>query len=111
MGTATAPPRLPPPAAVMRARTPERGGTWACECPGHPRALPEDVQRDGCDRHRVIPIMLQSWAEPVDMDGDAVVYRNKLTGHQFLNGPRPEGYSSAEIARMRGQARDSASRR
>lgn len=88
------------PAATCRScahATPERGGTWACECPGHPRTLPEDVQRDGCDRHRVIPIMLQSWAEPVDMDGDAVVYRNTLTGHQFANGPRPDGYSSAEL--------------
>jgi hypothetical protein len=59
--------------------------------------LSVDDQRVGCDRHRVIPIMLQSWAEPADVIDGAVLYRNKITGQQFLNCPRPEGYSSDEI--------------
>lgn len=77
--------------------TPERGGTWSCECPGHPRALPLEVQRTGCERHRVIPILLSSWAQPVDVVDGAVLYRNTCTGNQFFNGPRPEGYGSQEI--------------
>lgn len=88
------------PAATCRScahATPERGGTWACECPGHGRTLSVDDQRSGCERHRVIPILLQSWAEPADVIDGAVVYTNKLTGNKFINGPRPDGYSSAEL--------------
>lgn len=78
--------------------TPEPGGTWSCECPGHGRTLSVDDQRAGCERHRVIPILLERWAEPADVIDGAVIYRNKITGNPFANGPRPEGYSSAELA-------------
>ena len=57
----------------------------------------EQAQRTDCDFHRVIPILLANWAEPIDSIDGAVLYRNKITGNQFLNGPRPEGYSSDEI--------------
>lgn len=76
--------------------TPERDGTWSCE--RHTIKLSEDVQRQGCTEHRVIPILLANWAEQTDVVDGAVVYRNTLTGHAFLNGPRPEGYSSDELA-------------
>lgn len=77
--------------------TPERDGAWSCE--RNRWTLPVDGQRAGCGDHRVIPILLANWAEQVDaIDGGAVVYRNKLTGNEFLNGPRPDGYSSDEIA-------------
>ena len=76
--------------------TPERDGTWVCE--RHTIKLSEDVQRQGCTEHRVIPILLANWAEQTDAVDSAVVYRNKLTGHQFMNGPRPEAYSSDELA-------------
>jgi hypothetical protein len=75
--------------------TPERDGTWSCE--HHARTLSEADQRAGCDHHRVIPILLANWAQPIDAPDGAVLYRNTITGHEFLNGPRPEGYSSAEI--------------
>lgn len=77
--------------------TPERDGTWSCE--RHQTTLTADRQRTGCDDHRVIPILLSRWAEQADViDGNAVVYRNKLTGNQFVNGPRPDGYTSDELA-------------
>lgn len=88
------------PAATCRScahATPERTGTWACERPGYERQLPEALQRTGCDAHRVIPILLDRWATPTDYADGAVVYCNTITGNSFINGPRPEGYSSAEI--------------
>lgn len=89
------------PAATCRScahATPERGGTWACEEPKRPRSLDTAAQRAGCESHRVIPILLRNWAEPIDVQDGAVIYRNTLTGNEFVNGPRPEGYSSAELA-------------
>ena len=89
------------PAATCRScahATPMAGGTWACERPGHEQPLPDTLQRTGCDEHRMIPILLANWATPTDMADGAVVYRNNLTGNAFTNGPRPEGYSSAELA-------------
>jgi hypothetical protein len=76
--------------------TPERDGTWTCE--RHTIQLSEDVQRQGCTEHRVIPILLANWAEQKDVVDGAVVYRNTLTGNTFMNGPRPDGYSSDELA-------------
>lgn len=76
--------------------TPKKDGTWKCD--KLRSTLSEDSQRLGCPHHRVIPILLEKWAEPVDAVDDAVVYRNKLTGHEFKNGLRPEGYASGELA-------------
>lgn len=77
--------------------TPERDGDgrWSCALHGHgPRV---DEQRHGCAGHRVIPILLSNWAEQTDVAGDAVIYRNKLTGAEFANGEPTAGYSSAEL--------------
>ena len=77
--------------------TPLRGGGWACEEPKRPRPLDTAAQRAGCESHRVIPILLRNWADPIDAQDGAVVYRNTLTGNEFVNGPHPDGYSSAEL--------------
>ena len=77
--------------------TPERAGDARWSCAHHGRNLSVDQQRNGCDHHRVIPILLANWAEQTDVVDGAVVYRNKLTGNEFANGPRPDGYSSDEI--------------
>jgi hypothetical protein len=75
--------------------TPERDGTWSCG--RHARRLDFRAQRAGCADHRFVPIHLQTFADAIDSDGDAVTYRHRETGRSFVNGPRP-GYSSAEIA-------------
>ena len=88
------------PAATCRSCahvTPERAGNGRWSCAHHERDLSIDEQRAGCDQHRVIPILLANWAEPIDAPDGAVLYCNKITGNQFLNGPRPDGYSSDEI--------------
>ena len=88
------------PAATCRSCahvTPERAGNGRWSCAHHDRDLSIDEQRAGCDQHRVIPILLANWAEQTDVVDGAVLYRNKITGNKFLNGPRPEGYSSDEI--------------
>ena len=88
------------PAATCRSCahvTPERQGDGRWSCAHHVRDLSVDQQRNGCDHHRVIPILLANWAEQTDVVDGAVVYRNKLTGNEFANGPRPDGYSSDEI--------------
>lgn len=88
------------PAATCRSCahvTPERQGDGRWSCAHHARDLSVDQQRNGCDHHRVIPILLANWAEQTDVVDGAVVYRNKLTGNEFANGPRPDGYSSDEI--------------
>lgn len=88
------------PAATCRSCahvTPERAGDARWSCAHHGRNLSVDQQRNGCDHHRVIPILLANWAEQTDVVDGAVVYRNKLTGNEFANGPRPDGYSSDEI--------------
>ena len=88
------------PAATCRSCahvTPERDGNGRWSCAHHERDLSIDEQRAGCDQHRVIPILLANWAEQTDVVDGAVLYRNKINGNQFLNGPRPDGYSSDEI--------------
>ena len=80
--------------------TPERDGDGRWSCAKHGRDLSIDAQRAGCDDHRVIPALLAAWAEQTDVvdDGWLVLYRNKLTGAEFANGPAPQGYTSAELA-------------
>lgn len=78
--------------------TPERDGDGRWSCAKHGCDLSTDAQRAGCADHRVIPVLLETWAEQTDVAGDdMVIYRNKLTGAEFANGPRPQGYTSAEL--------------
>lgn len=69
-------------------------GAWHCAKRDETRDFA--AQSSGCGDHRVIPILLERFAEPMDSDGDAVTYKHRDTGQTFVNGPRP-GYSSAEI--------------
>jgi hypothetical protein len=69
------------------------GGAWRCEL--RSQQIGDRLQRTGCDDHRVIPILLERFATPVDSDGTSVTYR-MADGKTFVNGPKP-GFSSAEI--------------
>lgn len=80
--------------------TAQRDGAWECSLHG---TLSHAEQLRGCGDHRYVPIYLQRFADAVDSDGDAVVYRHRESGKAFTNGPRP-GYSSAEIAACEGRA-------
>jgi CRISPR/Cas system-associated exonuclease Cas4 (RecB family) len=65
--------------------TPEMDGKARWSCSVHQNDLPVIKQREGCDSHRYIPILLAKFAQPVDMNGDAVVYQ-MADGKQFVNG-------------------------
>lgn len=77
--------------------TPSPDGAWLCE--RHQRQLDGDAQKTGCQDHRIIPVLLQNFAELVDANqaGNWVAYRNKLTGAMFHNHTPPAGLTSAEI--------------
>ena len=64
--------------------TPEMDGKARWSCSYHDKDLPVMNQRKGCDSHRYIPILLAKFAQPVDMNGDAVVYQ--MEDKQFVNG-------------------------
>lgn len=66
---------------------------WRCEISDCGGELMTADPRKGCPSHRYIPALLEKFAEPVDASGNAVEYRNKLTGATFSNGE----LSSAEI--------------
>lgn len=77
--------------------TPEADGTWSCR---HHEAqdIPQDWQRQGCDAHRFIPILLERIGKPVDADPEAnTVTYQCADGGTFTNGAPPEGFTSAEI--------------
>jgi len=78
--------------------TPEPGGSWTCARHSG-RALSVQEQKDACQAHRYIPILLKNWAEPVDASeqDNWVKYRLKETGGEFVNGMPTAGFSSAEI--------------
>ena len=72
--------------------TPVASGAWKCE--KFDAEIPEDAQREGCDEHRFIPVLLEHVAELVDVSDERVRWRNKLTGKTF---DQP-GYTSRELA-------------
>ena len=77
--------------------TKEGNATWVCTKYGS--EIPTDGQREGCDGHVYIPILLDRVAKPVDIEGDAVVYEMS-NGARFYNGdPDQFGHyiSSKEI--------------
>lgn len=83
------------PAATCRScahSTPIGNGAWHCE--RHDGEVPIEFQREGCDEHRFIPVLLARVAELVSVDGDAVVWKNLLTGLPFDN----PTYSSRDMA-------------
>ena len=78
--------------------TPEPGGAWSCARHSDMR-LDVPRQKAGCDAHRVIPILLKNWAEPVDASepDNWVRYAMKDGSGQFINGAPPDGFTSAEL--------------
>ena len=78
--------------------TPERAGYWSCARNGS-NEIPVQFQKQGCDQHRYIPILL----EPANQclggsDSDNwVKYRHCATGAEFVNGNPPDGFLSREI--------------
>lgn len=78
--------------------TPEPGGAWTCaRHSGKTLSVPE--QKQGCQAHRVIPILLRNWAEPVDASeqDNWVRYRLKGGGQEFTNGQPTQGFTSEEL--------------
>ena len=78
--------------------TPEPGGVWTC-ARHSARTLDVYEQKAACQAHRVIPVLLKNWAEPIDASeqDNWVKYRMKDGGFEFVNGQPPEGYTSAEL--------------
>ena len=78
--------------------TPEKDGTWSCV--QYKATLPTQMQKHGCESHRVIPILLKNWAEPVDASASDNWVRYQLKageGFQFTNGAPPDGFTSQEL--------------
>lgn len=84
--------------------TPEPGGAWTCRHHGGRRV---DVleQKAGCTGHRVIPILLKNWAEPIDASesDNWVKYRLK-DGGEFVNGEPVDGFTSEELYALHDKA-------
>jgi hypothetical protein len=86
--------------------TPEPDGNarWTCnqvdESGVAATDIPIDIQRIGCEYHRLLPPLLSNWADAIDAEphGDWIKYRIKATGAEFCNGFPPEALTSAEIA-------------
>lgn len=78
--------------------TPERDGTWTCEH-NHLSALSVQAQKDGCQAHRYIPILLENFAEcrGGNQDSNTIEYANRLNGGRFFNAGFESAYSSIEI--------------
>lgn len=77
--------------------TPVADGQW--HCARHGKALTVAEQKATCQSHRYIPVLLKNFAEAIDADteGNAITYRNTLTGREFINGLPPAGIESVEI--------------
>lgn len=77
--------------------TPEAGGAWTCSQHGG-HQIDTHEQNAGCKDHRVIPILLKNWAEPIDASeaDNWIKYRLK-NGGEFVNGEPVEGFTSEEL--------------
>lgn len=77
--------------------TPELDGNARWSCARHGKNLTVPEQKQGCQAHRVIPILLRNWAEVVDANEaeNWIAYRMKDGSGEFLNGA--DGYSSEEL--------------
>lgn len=79
-------------------RTPEKsdeGGFWRCGV--HNGDVPVEFQRQGCEGHRYIPILLERVAKAVDYRDGVVIYET-ADGGSFGNGDGTDGtISSKEI--------------
>lgn len=73
----------------------EGEGWW--HCAKHDGEIGIRNQRQGCDSHRFIPILLERFAKPVDADGAGVRYAMNDGSGEFVNGDAPAGFTSTEI--------------
>ena len=71
--------------------TPREDGSWHCD--HHDVPIPDEVQMVGCEEHRPIPALVESFLELEGADGNVVRWRNKLNGALVQ---QPD-YSSQEI--------------
>ena len=71
-------------------------GRWSC-ADNQTAVLTHNGQRQGCGSHRYIPILLEKFAEQKTVEDGRVVYRNTITGTEFVNGTDHPDYTSAEI--------------
>jgi len=72
--------------------SPIENAAWSCAKHGK---LSENVQRDGCKEHLMIPSLVP-YGTPVDGGHDWIAYEHKETGKHFVNGPEPlEEYGPA----------------
>lgn len=71
---------------------------WYCE--RHHKQLSTQDQRNGCQSHRFIPVLLENVASMTDasQEGNWVRYKRRSDGVEFTNGQPPTGLSSEEIA-------------
>lgn len=84
--------------------TPEPGGKWTCARHSG-KTLTVQEQKDACQAHRVIPILLKNWATPVDANeqDNWVMYQLK-SGATFVNGDPTAGFTSAELHALEDKA-------
>jgi hypothetical protein len=76
--------------------TPEMDGDGRWSCAKRECDIAVEEKRSGCEMHRFIPILLESFAEPTDMVGDGVKYA-MADGREFINGTPPLAFTSNEI--------------
>jgi hypothetical protein len=72
-------------------------GRWSCSLAGtSPVTIPVPVQRNGCQSHRYIPILLERFATQADYVNGDVIYTD-ANGATFANGDGPGALTSQEI--------------
>ncbi len=77
--------------------TPVADAQW--HCARHNKVLTVAEQKQACQSHRFIPVLLRNFADVVDADTESnwVKYKHRVSGNEFTNGLPPEGYESVEI--------------
>lgn len=70
-------------------------GKWHCD--KYAARIPTATQREGCDSHRFIPLLLERIGTAVDVKGEADVVYEAAGGGRFTNGEAPTHFTSHEI--------------
>lgn len=64
--------------------SPVADAAWSCD--KHKAKIADQVQRDGCQDHLMIPALVP-YGEPIDGGESWVAYKHRDTGAMFVNGP------------------------
>ncbi|MBO9484143.1 PD-(D/E)XK nuclease family protein [Salinisphaera sp. G21_0] len=75
--------------------TPVENGEW--HCARHDMAIPDSVQKSGCELHLYNPYLLEQFAEPIDSGEFWIRYRLKSAAEEFVTGTDKGQLSSQEI--------------